>query len=183
MTQQNLFPQQTRNGKPSQRAAGKPQAAQLAVVPNRQATTHPKPSAPLPQAAQHSPQKSYRNTGVSPASYSEAQRNDSVRLFGWVGRYFDFKQTQSGKSLATFSLATQRPYRSTSGSWLKKTVWQRVVAWGETAESISALLQKGARVSVEGKFKTREWTDKENNLRTTTELVARHVHFLDMAEA
>jgi len=36
---------------------------------------------------------------------------------------------------------------------------------------------------VEDQFKTREWTDKESNLRTTTELVARKVRFLDVAEA
>ena len=66
---------------------------------------------------------------------------------------------------------------------MKQTVWQRIVAWGDIARSIAEPLQKGARVSVEGKFKTREWTDKENNLRTTTELIARNVRFLDVAEA
>jgi single-strand DNA-binding protein len=54
------------------------------------------------------------------------------------------------------------------------------VVWGEAAEALDQQLRKGARVQVEGKFKTREWTDRENNLRTTTELVARQVRFLDL---
>ena len=114
---------------------------------------------------------------------SSAPGHELVRLSGRVGRYFEVRLTQSGNSLATFSLATQRPYRDETGNWAKRTVWQRVVAWGQTADSVGQQICKGARVSVDGVFKTREWTDSENNIRTTTELVARHVHFLGDAAA
>ena len=84
---------------------------------------------------------------------------------GRIGRYFELKQTQTGKSLATFTLATVEPYRDESGNWAKRTVWRRIVAWDETAVAVGELIQKGARVSVEGSFKTREWTGRENNLQ------------------
>jgi single-stranded DNA-binding protein len=48
---------------------------------------------------------------------------------------------------------------------------------------VTAQLERGALVSVEGRFKAREWTDRENNLHTTTELVARVVRFLDAVAA
>jgi single-stranded DNA-binding protein len=48
---------------------------------------------------------------------------------------------------------------------------------------VSQQLRQGARVSVEGRFRTREWTDRDNNLHTTTELVAGQVHFIDAVAA
>jgi single-strand DNA-binding protein len=110
-------------------------------------------------------------------------RSERIRLRGRVGRYFDVKRTQSGTLLAVFSMAATRPYRDESGKWLKKTVWQRIVVWGETAQAVGGQLRTGAQVSVEGKFKTREWTDSENRVHTTTELVAREVRFLDTSES
>src|SRR5262249_52759233 len=112
---------------------------------------------------------------------SQPNQGGHVRLFGRIGRYFEVKHTHSGLLRATFTLATHRSLNDGSGNWVKQTVWQRIVAWGDTARSVGELIQKGARVSVEGKFKTREWTDKDDNLRTTTELVARNVRFLDVA--
>ena len=136
--------------------------------------------------------RSYRTRKIRPAQSespvptfprngNQPQQPGTVRLAGRVGRFIDILQTRTGKSLAKFTLATVEPYRDESGVWAKRVVWQRVIAWDRTAQLVSELIQKGARVSVEGKYKTREWTDRENNLRTTTELVARQVDFLDLA--
>jgi single-strand DNA-binding protein len=183
MAQQYLFPHEVRNPKPAQRAAGKIQAVRPADNTNHQTGVPRKAPAQPEQLAKPSSQFSGRKIAASAAPHSDVRRTDSVRLFGWVGRYFAVRQTQSGKFLATFSIATPKPYRDESGNWLKRTVWQRIVAWGETAQSLDEQLRQGARVSVEGKFKTREWADKENNLHTTTELVARQVQFLDTTAA
>ncbi|HEY1499729.1 MAG TPA: single-stranded DNA-binding protein [Acidobacteriaceae bacterium] len=183
MVQQNMFPNEVRNGKQSQRAANAARTNQPPAGTNNQASTLQNRPARFDQTQKQHPGDTYGNAATSPAPRSDAKRNGRVRLFGRIGRYFEVRQTQSGKSLATFSLATMQPYKDETGNWSKRTVWQRIVAWEETARSLSELLQKGARVSVEGRFKTREWTDKENNLRTATELVARSVRFLDLADA
>jgi single-strand DNA-binding protein len=184
MVQQNMFPNEVRNRKQPQRAANAVRTSQPPSNTDRQAGKLQNRPAQFHQAPRPYPQNMSRiATMTPPAPLPESQDNGRVRLFGRIGRYFDVKQTQNGTTLATFSMATQKPYRDESGNWSKRTVWQRIVAWGETARGVSELLQKGARVSVEGKFKTREWTDRENNLRTTTELVAREVRFLDVAAA
>lgn len=183
MTQTSLFPQEVRNGKQPQRAASKAHAAQPSTNPSRQTTAAQNRPGQSQQAPNGIASNQVRNASMPfPARFPEPG-NNGICLSGRVGRYFEIKQTSTGKSLATFSLATQKPYRDESGNWLKRTVWQRIVAWGETAESLSAQIEKGARVSVEGRFKTREWVDRDNNLRTTTELVARQVNFLDAVAA
>lgn len=172
MVQQNMFPQEVRTLHPSQRGAQKPQQVPPAGTAKRLASVPQNRPAPPQPAVQ-----SFPRTGNHP------QQPGTVRLSGRVGRYIDIQQTRSGKSLAKFTLATVEPYRDESGNWAKRVVWHRVVTWDKTAQLVSELIATGARVSVEGKYKTREWTDSENNLRSTTELVARQVDFLDLAAA
>lgn len=172
LVQQNMFPQEVRKSHPPQRGAQKPQP--LPAASNAKRQTIPPQNRP---AQSESPVQSF------PPNGNQSQQSSVVRLAGRVGRYIDIKQTRSGKSLTKFTLATVEPYRDESGNWAKRVVWQRVVTWERTAQLVSELIEKGARVSVEGKYKTREWTDRENNLRTTTELVARQVDFLDLAAA
>ena len=94
----------------------------------------------------------------------------------------EVKRTQRGVLLATFSVGSERSYKDAAGQWQKKIVWQRIVVWGEFAQSLSKRLQSGAQVYVEGKLTMREWTDRQNNKRTSTDLVAYDVRFMDMAE-
>lgn len=177
MVQQNMFPQEVRTNHPQQRGAQRPQPAAPASDSKRQATAaQNRPAQPQPPVQPLPAQ-------VDPSAQFHPQQPGTVRLSGHVGRYIDILQTRTGKSLAKFTLATVEPYRDESGNWAKRVVWQRVITWDKTAQLVSELIQKGARVSVEGKYKTREWTDRENNLRSTTELVARQVDFLDLAAA
>lgn len=188
MVQQNLFPHEVKNGKQPQRAANATRGAQPPARISQQPSANRQAEEPRNRcgygqpALYQNPQSSNRAATVAPGSHTGSQDNDRVRLFGWIGRYFEVKQTQSGVSLATFSLATHKRYKDEAGNSLKETVWQRIVVWGEAAEALGQQLRKGARVEVEGKFKTREWTDRENNLRTTRELVAKDVRFVNSAE-
>lgn len=182
MVQQNMFPQDVSSGKPTQSTTGQPRPSHLRLAVSRQAGAPQARTAHLEQSPQrhaHDNQINSRNIQRD----SDRKPRQTVRLFGRVGRYYEVKQTPAGKSVATFSLATEQSYKDESGRLQKHTAWQRIVAWGDTARTVGELIQKGACVSVEGRFKTREWTDRENNLRTTTELVARTVRFLDLAEA
>jgi single-strand DNA-binding protein len=172
MTQAQMFHNPV-NG----RWAGSGRPAERAVRAVRQGVFAEQSSGPGQQVAQTVDNMNRGRADVAEAD-SESGQHERVRLFGRIGRYFGVKQTRSGMSLATFSMAVHQPYKDQSGNWVQGTVWLRVVVW-EAGQSLSQELRKGARVSVEGKVKTREWFDKQNNPHTTTELVAREVRFLD----
>lgn len=183
MVQQNLFSHHLNKQKQPQRAASGPRTDLPSTSGSRQTGAQQNYTSQFRQEPQQHMRVANLHSAAHPETRPATQREDVIRLSGRVGRYFEVKQTPNGHTLATFSLAAQKPFRNESGNWAKRTVWQRVVAWGQTAETIGQQLSQGARVSVVGKFKTREWTDRQNNLRTTTELVARQVDFLDAAAA
>jgi primosomal replication protein N len=182
MVQANLFPNAAGGHSPANAKQLHPQKAPNAVRSGEPASSLP----PNRQSAQRvePPRQAYTQTAnrTVPVAYFHPQEDARIVLSGRIGRYFDVKQTQRGTWLAVFSVATAGSYKDESGQWQKKTAWQRVVVWGEAAETVGQFLRKGAQVQVEGKLKTREWTDREDRLHTTTELVARSVRFVDGPE-
>jgi single stranded DNA-binding protein len=79
----------------------------------------------------------------------------------------------------TFSLATNRVWTDRSGVKMQKTTWFRITCWRRVAETVSQYLTKGRQVMVIGEVEEASaWTDRENNLRATTEVTARQVKFL-----
>ena len=54
-----------------------------------------------------------------------------------------------------------------------------IVAWRSTAEFICKHFKKGSMISVSGRLQNRQWTDKHDQKRVTTELVAEHTWFAD----
>ena len=96
---------------------------------------------------------------------------NNVRLIGHLGRDPEFKQLDSGKSVARLSLATNEVYRNGDGDKVTSTQWHRCVAWGRTAELISELMAKGKEVALEGRLTYRSYQDKEGVERYTTEIV------------
>jgi primosomal replication protein N len=185
MAQSTLFPQPTHRNQspnmPSARRAAQPTHLSEPARENNYPATgrHTQPGFTQQSTRQFAP--SPMTSLSATQGQAKAEENGQVRLFGWIGRYFEVKPTQSGVLRASFSIATPMTFRDSTGTAAKKTVWQRIVAWGPAAEAVQQQLRQGARVHIEGRFKTREWTDRDNNLRTTTELVARNVRFLDLA--
>ena len=66
----------------------------------------------------------------------------------------------------------------TTGEKKEKTEWHRVVFFRALAEAVGEYLKKGSQIYVEGKMRTKKWTDKEGIERYTTELVAHHMQML-----
>ena len=98
-----------------------------------------------------------------------ALRN-KVQLIGNLGNAPEVRNTESGKKLAKFSLATNEIYRNAKGEKVTETQWHNLVAWGKTAEIIEKYLVKGSEVVVEGKLINRNYTDKEGNKKYVTEV-------------
>lgn len=103
-----------------------------------------------------------------------------VSVLGRVGRYPQLKCTAGGMLIAKFSIATDESFGDDSGKWQRKVVWQQVVVWGENARGISSRLRTGMPVFVEGRLKTRQWTDRRDKVHTTRELYADELRFVDL---
>lgn len=103
---------------------------------------------------------------------------NKVMLIGNLGQDPEKRVTNTGQSVANFSIATTERWLDKSGQRQEKTEWHRVVVWGPQADNCAQYLSKGRPVYVEGRLQTREWNDKDGNKRYTTEVVAQRVQFL-----
>ena len=103
---------------------------------------------------------------------------NKVILIGNLGRDPELRSTSGGQAVCEFSLATSEKYRDRDGQGQERTEWHRIVVWGPQAESAAKYLTKGRTVYIEGRLQYRDWTDKEGNKRTTTEIVANTLQFL-----
>ena len=86
----------------------------------------------------------------------------------------ELKQTHSGKSVCSFTVATERNYTANNESI---TYFIPCVAWGNTAEFISKHFNKGAKIIVEGLLTSRKFVDKNGNNRTVIELSVEKSYF------
>ena len=68
------------------------------------------------------------------------------------------RYTANGSPVTTFSIATNRRYRTRDGEQREETEWFRVVTWNQLAETCNQYLTKGRRVYVEGRLKSDTWT-------------------------
>ncbi len=103
---------------------------------------------------------------------------NKVILVGNLGRDPEIRYTQGGTPVANFTMATTERWSDPSGEKRERTEWHRIVVWGKQAEIASEYLRKGRQVYVEGSLQTREWTDREGNKRTTTEVRAQRLQLL-----
>jgi len=107
---------------------------------------------------------------------------NKVILIGNLGADPEIRHLQNGASVANFRLATSETYKDkTTGEKREQTEWHNVVAWRGLAEITEKYVRKGSKIYVEGKLRTRQWQDKDNNTRYTTEIVADEMTLLDRA--
>lgn len=95
---------------------------------------------------------------------------NKVQLIGNLGNAPEVKETESGKKLARFSIATNEIYRNAKGEKIKETTWHNLVAWGKIAGIVEKYLNKGSEVAIEGKLISRSYTDKTGNKKYVTEV-------------
>ena len=94
-----------------------------------------------------------------------------VILIGNLGKDPEIRNLETGVKVANFSLATTETYRSKNGDKVEHTEWHNLVLWRGLAEVAENYLKKGNSIYVEGRIRTRDWTDKDGNKRYTTEIL------------
>ena len=107
---------------------------------------------------------------------------NKVTLIGNLGADPEVRSTSGGNRVATFSLATSRSWNGPSGDRQEKTEWHRCVVWNskvtQLADIVERYLKKGDKVYVEGRIEYRQWQDKENQTRYSTEINVRELIML-----
>jgi len=103
-------------------------------------------------------------------------------LIGNLGNDPEIRTTANGSKVATFSLATSRQWNSATGEKQEKTEWHRCVVWNTKgtglADVVERYCKKGDKLYVEGRIEYRQWQDKENQTRYTTEINVRDLLML-----
>ena len=109
---------------------------------------------------------------------------NKVMLIGNVGRdpnvrYLDGNSGGGpGSKVATFTLATTERYRDRSGETRENTEWHNIVAWRNSADLAEKFIHKGTMIYVEGRLRTRQYTDQAGVQKYTTEVVADNIQLL-----
>ncbi len=101
---------------------------------------------------------------------------NKVILGGRLTADIELKQTQSGVSTTTFTIAVNR---KTSGTQEQQADFITCVAWRNTAEFISRYFKKGSSICIVGEILTRSWQDKDGQKRYATEVLANEAFFVD----
>ncbi len=104
---------------------------------------------------------------------------NKVILIGNVTRDPLVKETESGKKLAMFSVATNRYYKTADGEQKSEAEFHNCVAWGNLAEKAEQFLTKGKLIYVEGRLKTRPIEKEDGEKIYKTEVVANNIIFLN----
>ena len=104
---------------------------------------------------------------------------NKVIIIGNLGRDPEVRYTPNGNAICNISVATTRTWKAKdSGDKVEETEWHRVAFFDRLAEIAGEYLKKGSAVYVEGRLKTRKWTDKEGKENYTTEIIAEEMKML-----
>lgn len=104
---------------------------------------------------------------------------NKMQLIGNLGADPEIRYMPDGSPTASVTVATTDTWKDkATGEKKEKTEWHRVVFFKGLAEVVRDYLKKGSQIYVEGKLRTRKWTDKEGIDRYTTEIVGQEMQML-----
>lgn len=94
-----------------------------------------------------------------------------VAIMGRLVRDPELRQTQSGKDVASITIACDRNRKDAPADFIQ------VTAWDKTAQFVCRYFQKGSMIAIDGRLQSRQYQDKAGNNRTAIEIVAQNVSF------
>lgn len=104
---------------------------------------------------------------------------NKVILIGNVGLDPEVRALENGTKVARVRLATtERMFDRQTNETKEHTEWHSITLWRGLADVVDRYVHKGTQIYVEGRLRTREWTDKEGNKRYTTEILADTMNLL-----
>ena len=97
-------------------------------------------------------------------------------LVGRLTKDPELKQTQSGISVVSFTVACDRPYQQDGE---RKADFINCIAWRQTADFVGKYFKKGNAIGIDGSIQTRKYQDKNGNNRIAFEVVCDRVSFVE----
>ena len=107
---------------------------------------------------------------------------NKVILVGNLGRDPEVRYMPSGDAVANIALATSSKYKNKAGEMVEETEWHRISFFGRQAEIVGEYLKKGRSVYIEGRLKTRKYTDKDGVEKYATDIIASEMQMLGSRE-
>lgn len=101
---------------------------------------------------------------------------NKVILIGFLCQDVILRYTPSNMAVATFTIAVNRPKRQDKE---QEADFINIVVWRKQAENCNKYIEKGSKVSIEGRIQTRSYDGTDGKKRYVTEVVAENVQFLD----
>ena len=108
-----------------------------------------------------------------------ARSLNQCNFIGNLGRDVELRYLPSGQAVASFSIAVSDDYKDKDGNKVEQTEWVRISAFGKLGEICGQYLQKGSKIFVSGRMKTRKWQAQDGTDRYSTEIVASEMQMLD----
>lgn len=108
---------------------------------------------------------------------------NKVMLLGNLAAEPEYKILSSNTTVATVSMATNESYKDAQGNTQDKTEWHKLVFWSKLADVVHQYLHKGSQVYVEGKLRTRDYTDQNGQKRYVTEIQVTELIMLGGAQS
>ncbi len=104
-----------------------------------------------------------------------------IIIIGNVGRDPEMRYTPSGDGVTSFSVASNRRYRTAAGEQREETMWFNVSAWGRLAETCNQYLTRGRQVYLEGTLSNRIYQGNDGQPRISNDVRLIDVQFLSQA--
>ena len=104
---------------------------------------------------------------------------NKVLLIGNLTRDPELRYIPSGSAVTSFTVASNRVYKTQTGEKKEEVSFVRVVVWGRMAEVCNDYLKKGRPVFVEGRLQSRSWDGPDGQKRSAVEVIATNVQFLN----
>lgn len=102
---------------------------------------------------------------------------NKVFIMGRLTKDPELRRTQSGKAVASFTLAVERDFKEQDGT--RATDFVDCVAWGGTAEFVGKYFAKGRMAVAAGRLQLRDWNDRDGNRRRNCEVIVESIYFGD----
>ena len=100
---------------------------------------------------------------------------NSISIAGRLSKDPELRTTQSGVSVASFTVAVERDFSSQGQQ--REVDWFDCVAWRQGGEFVSKYFHKGDMIIVTGRMQARDWTDNNGNKRRSWEIQVDHSYF------
>lgn len=102
---------------------------------------------------------------------------NTITLLGRLTKDVEVRYSDTGKVVANFTLAVNRPFADKDGQ--READFIPIVLWNKTAEVAGNNVHKGDRLAVVGRIQVRNYTDKNGAKRYVTEVVGDKIEFIE----